>query len=62
MSVADVTGVAGVWIACEATAVRRIRGTLLAGRGVDPTTLVTRGYWRLGEQNHPDHDYGEDAA
>ena len=22
--------------------------------------LVTRGYWRAGEQNHPDHDYGED--
>jgi NADPH-dependent ferric siderophore reductase len=62
VSVADVAGVAGVWIACEATAVRRIRGALLTDRGVDPTTLVTRGYWRLGEQNHPDHDYGEDAA
>ena len=23
-------------------------------------SLVTRGYWRAGEQNHPDHDYGED--
>jgi hypothetical protein len=22
--------------------------------------LVTRGYWRSGEANHPDHDYGED--
>ena len=59
---ADVTGVAGVWIACEATAVRTIRRTLLAERGVDAGALVTRGYWRLGEQNHPDHDYGEDAA
>jgi len=21
---------------------------------------VTRGYWRLGAANHPDHDYGDD--
>jgi hypothetical protein len=21
---------------------------------------VTRGYWRTGEANHPDHDYGDD--
>jgi len=62
VSDADVTGVAGVWVACEATAVRRIRRTLLTDRGVEPTSLVTRGYWRLGEQNHPDHDYGDDAA
>ena len=58
----DVSGAAGVWIACEATAVRKIRRALLTERGADPTSLVTRGYWRLGEQNHPDHDYGEDAA
>lgn len=56
---ADLTGAAGIWIACEAGAVRRIR-TLLNERLVDPSILVTRGYWRLGEQNHPDHDYGED--
>jgi NADPH-dependent ferric siderophore reductase len=62
LSAADVTAVAGVWIACEAGAVRSIRRALLTERGVEPTSLVTRGYWRLGEQNHPDHDYGEDAA
>jgi len=58
----DVTGASGVWVACEAEAVRRVRQTLLTERHVDPGRLVTRGYWRLGEQNHPDHDYGEDAA
>jgi len=59
---ADITDAAGVWVACEAQAVRRIRRTLLTDRPLDPETLVTRGYWRLGQQNHPDHDYGEDAA
>jgi len=58
----ETTGVTGVWVACEALAVRRIRRTLLSGPGLDPAALVTRGYWRLGQQNHPDHDYGEDAA
>lgn len=58
----DVSDVAGVWVACEAGAVRRVRRTLLTERAVDPAKLVTRGYWRLGEQNHPDHDYGEDVA
>ena len=29
-------------------------------RGLPLARLVTRGYWRAGEQNHPDHDYGED--
>jgi len=22
--------------------------------------VTTRGYWRVGEANHPDHDFGED--
>jgi NADPH-dependent ferric siderophore reductase len=57
-----VTEADGVWVACEAGAVRRIRRTLLTERAVDPATLVTRGYWRLGHQNHPDHDQGEDVA
>jgi NADPH-dependent ferric siderophore reductase len=57
---ADLDGVTGVWVACEAQSVRRIRRRLLTERNVDPTSLVTRGYWRLGEDNHPDHDYGED--
>jgi NADPH-dependent ferric siderophore reductase len=58
----DVSAAAGVWVACEAGAVRRLRRTLLSERQVDPAKLVTRGYWRLGEENHPDHDYGEDVA
>ena len=49
-----------VWVACEATAVRRIRHSLLESGTVAPALLVTRGYWRSGEANHPDHDYGED--
>lgn len=48
------------WVACEASAVRRIRKHLLA-RQVPANTLVTRGYWRLGAADHPDHDYGDDA-
>jgi NADPH-dependent ferric siderophore reductase len=49
-----------VWVACEAAAMRRIRRYLVAERNVPAGDLVTRGYWRLGESNHPDHDYGDD--
>lgn len=49
-----------VWAACEATAVRRLRKHLVSERHVPLDALVTRGYWRLGEAGHPDHDYGED--
>jgi NADPH-dependent ferric siderophore reductase len=49
-----------VWVACEAVAVRRIRTYLLKEREVPVRAVVTRGYWRQGESNHPDHDYGED--
>ncbi len=48
------------WIACEANAMRRIRTHLLKERKVDPAKIHTRGYWRLGETNYPDHDYGND--
>ena len=48
------------WIACEANAMRRIRNHLLKERKVDPAKIHTRGYWRLGETNYPDHDYGND--
>ena len=51
---------AQVWVACEAAAVRRIRRYLIAERNLPARELVTRGYWRLGEANHPDHDYGDD--
>jgi len=46
------------WAACEATAVRRIRRHLLSA-GFDRSALSTRGYWRYGAADHPDHDYGE---
>lgn len=48
-----------VWVGCEASAMRRIRREFL-GEGVAPSSLVTRGYWRLGVADHPDHDHGED--
>ena len=51
---------ARVWVACEAAAMRDIRRYFLVDRKVPRDALVTRGYWRTGEQNHPDHDYGED--
>jgi NADPH-dependent ferric siderophore reductase len=62
-AVAGATVPAGskVWVACESTAVRGIRRTLLEEGRQPASSLVTRGYWRLGEANHPDHDHGEDA-
>jgi NADPH-dependent ferric siderophore reductase len=47
------------WVACEAGAMRRIRTQLLKDRKVAPSHVHTRGYWRLGETNYPDHDYGD---
>jgi NADPH-dependent ferric siderophore reductase len=58
---ADIAPGARVWAACEATAVRGIRGHLLEERGLSPESIVTRGYWRLGSSGHPDHDYGDDT-
>jgi NADPH-dependent ferric siderophore reductase len=52
-------GSAQVWVATEAATVRDIRADLL-GRGLSREEITTRGYWRAGEMNHPDHDYGED--
>jgi NADPH-dependent ferric siderophore reductase len=49
-----------LWVACEAAAVRGIRKHFLAARQVPASSVVTRGYWRLGVNNHPDHDYGDD--
>jgi len=49
-----------VWVACESSAMRGIRRLLLGERGVPHSALVTRGYWRLGAADYPDHDYGED--
>lgn len=49
-----------LYVGCEAAAMRRIRQLALETSGLDRTRVVTRGYWRIGEVNHPDHDYGED--
>jgi NADPH-dependent ferric siderophore reductase len=49
-----------VWVACEASSMRGIRRHFLADRRLPASSLVTRGYWRIGEANHPDHDYGDD--
>ena len=48
-----------VWVAGEARGIRGIRAHLLSTRGLPPTSVVTRGYWRQGEADHPDHDFGE---
>jgi NADPH-dependent ferric siderophore reductase len=57
---ADIPDGARIWVACEASAMRDIRRYFTRERGIPAGRLVTRGYWRAGEQNHPDHDYGED--
>jgi NADPH-dependent ferric siderophore reductase len=57
---AAITSDTQVWVACEASAMRRIRRYLRAEGGVPASALITRGYWRLGIADHPDHDYGED--
>lgn len=49
-----------VWIACEAQLMRIVRRTLLDG-GLPAAQLSTRGYWKRGESDHPDHDTGEGA-
>jgi len=57
---ADIPAGARIWVACEAAAMRGIRRYFRNDRGLPPDSMVTRGYWRLGEANHPDHDYGDD--
>jgi NADPH-dependent ferric siderophore reductase len=55
------SGAIRAYVACEADAMRRIRRHLLQERGLDRAHIVTRGYWRRGEIDHPDRDYGEDV-
>lgn len=55
-------GAGRIYVACEADAMRRIRRHLLTERQFPRERLVTRGYWRLGETDHPDRDYGEDTG
>ena len=60
LAAADVTPGTHLWAGCEASAVRRIRALALDGLALPRDRVTTRGYWRVGEANHPDHDYGED--
>lgn len=48
------------FVACEAGAMRRIRSHLRSDRHVAPERVQTRGYWRRGQTDYPDHDDGED--
>lgn len=56
----DIPSNAYWWIACESGTMRRIRQHLLQERNIPLEQLHTRGYWKSGETNHPDHDYGND--
>jgi NADPH-dependent ferric siderophore reductase len=47
------------YVGCEAGAMREIRRIAVERSGLEKTRLTTRGYWRVGAMNHPDHDYGE---
>jgi NADPH-dependent ferric siderophore reductase len=49
------------YVGCEAAAMRRIRKHLLQERGLNPATIVTRGYWKLDAVDYTDHDYGTDS-
>jgi NADPH-dependent ferric siderophore reductase len=48
------------WVGLEASAMRVVRRHLLGDRGLEREQVYTRGYWKLGEADHPDHDTGED--
>ncbi len=49
-----------IYVACEASAMRRIRSHLLMNRTINREHVITRGYWKLGATDHPDGDYGQD--
>ena len=55
------SGAGRVYVACEASAMRRIRRHLLAERSLSRDHVVTRGYWKLGATDHPDGDYGQET-
>ncbi len=48
-----------LYVGCEAGMVREIRRHALETLGFDRSHVTTRGYWRVGDVNHPDHDYAE---
>jgi NADPH-dependent ferric siderophore reductase len=49
-----------IYVACESGAMRRIRALFLTDKTINREHLVTRGYWKLGEVDHPDGDYGQE--
>ncbi len=53
-------GAGQVFLACESSTMRRIRQHLIEARGLAPASMHTRGYWKAGIVNYPDHDYGQD--
>lgn len=55
-------GTGRIYVACEADAMRGIRRQLLLERALPREWVTTRGYWKQGATDHPDRDYGEDAA
>lgn len=54
-------GAGQVFLACESGIMRRIRQHLIQARGLAPAAMHTRGYWKAGVVNYPDHDYGQDG-
>ncbi|HEX3838881.1 MAG TPA: siderophore-interacting protein [Steroidobacteraceae bacterium] len=55
-------GGGGIYVACEADAMRRLRHHLLIERALPPEWVTTRGYWKQGATDYPDRDYGEDVT
>jgi NADPH-dependent ferric siderophore reductase len=53
-------GAGQVFLACESGTMRRIRQHLIHARGLALASMHTRGYWKAGVVNYPDHDYGQD--
>lgn len=49
-----------VYVGAEASVMRRMRQYLLKDLGLDASRIITRGYWKVGDTNYPDHDYGTD--
>jgi NADPH-dependent ferric siderophore reductase len=49
-----------VYVGAEAGVMRRMRQYLLKDLGLEAGKIVTRGYWKDGATNYPDHDYGTD--
>ena len=49
-----------IFVACEATIMREVKKHLLFERNLQRGHIHTHGYWQTGEENHPDHDLGQE--